>query len=257
VAIGDDLWELGDLPGAAAAYREAKLEAAVTYAADPESVPALRQVGVVEQRLGDAGAEVGDWPAALGHHEASLAVDRELAARFAGNGPADAEIRRDLGTDLSRLGVDYAALGRPTEALGQHREATALREALLAEEPEDARALEDAAESRFEAGRALAALDRNDEAAAEIEIAIDRRRALVRLDPDNVRWQDSLADGLRTLGEIEVRRGRSQSAARAYDEAIAIRRRLALASPDFAANHAALAVLEASPSPAASRPSGR
>ena len=49
-------------------------------AADPASTLAMRQVGVVEQRLGDAAAEAGDWPRARAHHLASLAVDRKLAA---------------------------------------------------------------------------------------------------------------------------------------------------------------------------------
>ncbi len=242
VAVGDDVWELGDIPGAAARYREALAAAAAIRGAHPGSALAIRQVGVVEQRLGDAAVETGDWPRALAHHRASLAVDRELVGRASD----DAEARRDLGTDLSRLGVDYAALGRAAEALAQHREAIALREALLAEEPEDARALEDAAESRFQAGKVLAALGRPQEAVAEIAVAIARWRRLAALDAGNARWQDVLAAGLTTLAEVERDRGRRAEAAVAFDEALAIRRRLATASPDFAANRAALETLESS-----------
>ncbi len=241
IAVGDDLWELGAVPAAAEHYRVALGEATAARAADRDSVLAIRQVGVVEQRLGDAAAERGDWPRALGHHGSSLAIDRELAARS----PADAEVRRDLGTDLSRLGADYAALGRAVEALAQHRGATALREELLAEEPGDARALEDAAESRFETGKALLGLARLDEAAAEIAVAIERRRGLARLDPGNARWQDALAASLATLAGVERARGSHGPAAKALDEALEIRRQLARSSPDFAENRAALARLEA------------
>ena len=246
IAIGDDLWELGDIAAAAGEYSAARGEVLAIRAADPGSTLAIRQSGVVEQRLGDAAAERLDWPLALAHHEASLAIDRELAARS----PADAEIRRDLGTDLSRLGADFAALGRAPAALAQHRGATELREALLAEEPDDARALEDAAESRFETGKALLALGRREEAAIEIEIAIERRRALARLDPGNARWQDALAASFATLAEIEQRRGNPAAAARAFDEALALRRELARSSPDFAGNRSALLALESTRSTA-------
>ena len=250
IAVGDDLWELGDIAAAAAEYREARDEVLAVRAADAESTLAIRQAGVVEQRLGDAAAEREEWPLALAHHEASLAIDRELAVRS----PADAEIRRDLGTDLSRLGADYAALGRTSEALAEHRAAALLREALLAEEPEDARALEDAAESRFETGKALQALGRPGEAVIEIALAIERRRALVRLDPGNARWQDSLAAGLETLAAVERTRGGNALAARAFDEALDLRRRLARASPDFAENRAALADLESARAGSAGNP---
>jgi non-specific serine/threonine protein kinase/serine/threonine-protein kinase len=243
IAVGDDLWELGDVPAAAARYRDALAAAAAVRAADPGSPLAIRQVGVAEQRLGDAAAEAGDWPRALAHHGASLAVDRELASRARD----DAEVRRDLGTDLSRLGADYAAQGRAAEALAQHRAAVELREALLDSEPEDARALEDAAESRLHAGKALLALGRRREAVDEISVAIERWRNLAGRDGGNARWQDVLAGALTTLAEAEHARGGFTAAARAREEALALRRRLAATSPDFAENRAALAALESSP----------
>ena len=241
VAIGDDQWELGDVPAAAVSYREALTAAAAARAAHPASPLAIRQVGVVEQRLGDAAMETGDWSQALVHHGASLAVDHELAARARD----DAEVQRDLGTDLSRMGVDYAALGRSAEALARHREAITLREALLAAEPTDARALEDAAESRFQAGKILASLGQRQEAVGEMAVAIERWRTLARLDAGNVRWQDELAAGLATFADVELARGGRHAAAVALEEALAIRRRLATTSPDFASNRTALAELEA------------
>ncbi len=240
VAVGDDVWELGDVPAAAARYRQALAVARTGSAADPASTAAFRQVGVAEQRLGDAAAEVGDWPVALEHHSASLAVDRELARRL----PGDAEVQRDLGTDLSRMAVDRLARGSLAEALALHQEANRLRQELLRADPGDARALDDAAESRLETGRALAASGRGAEATPEIAAAIELRRTLVALDPSNVRWRDALAGALATRAEIEERQGDPESAAAARNEALAIRRRLAIDSPDFAPNLEALADLE-------------
>ncbi len=140
--------------------------------------------------------------------------------------------------------MDFLALDRVPEGLDQHLQAKDLREALLAEEPQDARALEDAAESRFQVGTVLARLGRIDEAIAEISIAIERWRALSALDPQNARWRDVLASGLTTLGAMELERNQRGPAARTLEDALAIRRSLAEESPDFAANRTALATLE-------------
>ncbi len=240
VAVGDDVWELGDVPAAALHYASALLAARAAVAADPASTAAARQVGVVEQRLGDAAVDAGDWPRAIEHHAASLAVDRQLAARR----PDDIEIRRDLGTDLSRLGVVQQMRGTAAEALTSHREAVRLRTGLLAEDPEDSRARDDLAESRYEAGKALAALGRTAEALTEVAAAVEHRRVLIARDPHNARWGDALASVLATRSELEAKQGDSRAARAALAEALAIRRRLAAESPAFASNRAPLADLE-------------
>jgi tetratricopeptide (TPR) repeat protein len=240
VAVGDDVWEGGDVPAAAQRYREARDVARSAVAVDPRSPLAVRQLGVIEQRLGDSAAEGGDWHGALEHHRGSLEVDRQLAAR----NPGDAEVRRDLGTDLSRLGVDQAKLGRLTDSLAQHEEAARLREALLADEPQDARALEDAAESRFETGKVLSRLGRTPEAVGEIKVAVERWNALSERDPSNARWRDVLAGALTTLGAVELERSGRDAAAVSLERALAIRIRLAAESPEFASNRSALAALE-------------
>ena len=240
VAVGDDTWELGDVPAAAAIYDRARRAARAAVAADPASTAAIRQTGVVEQRLGDAAADAGDWPRAVEHQAASLAVDRALAQRL----PDDIEIRRDLGTDLSRLGVSQRMRGDAAAALTSHREAVRLRTALLADDPQDARARDDLAESRYEAAKALAELGRATEARSELAAAVGLRRELVARDPENARWEDSLASALTTRAELAAAGGETDAARSALAEALAIRRHLATARPDFASNRAALAELE-------------
>ncbi len=239
VAVGDDVWELGDVPSAANRYREALATARAAAAADPSSMPAARQVGVVEQRLGDAASERKDGREALAHHSASLEVDRKLAAEH----PDDREIQRDLGTDLSRLAVGQISWGSISQGLALHQEASRLRERLLAEEPDDARAAEDAAESRLEVGKTLGALGRAAEAKREIALGIQRLRSLTARDPKNARWSDSLASALASRAEIEGRSGDRPAARAALAEALAIRRRLLAESPDLAGNRTALADL--------------
>ena len=68
VAAGDAVWELGDVPGAEQQYQRALLtvkEGRLQFAAETSL---MRQVGVVEQRLGDAAAVRADWQRARLHH---------------------------------------------------------------------------------------------------------------------------------------------------------------------------------------------
>jgi tetratricopeptide (TPR) repeat protein len=81
VAIGDDVWELGDIEAAAGEYRHALATAREGRVKFAQSAVIERQVGVVEQRLGDAAAVRGDWPRARLHHAASLAADEALLRR--------------------------------------------------------------------------------------------------------------------------------------------------------------------------------
>ncbi|HXU32287.1 MAG TPA: protein kinase [Thermoanaerobaculia bacterium] len=240
VAVGDDYWERGDLPAANDRFREALATCRATSAGDPASLPAARQVGVVEQRLGDVASALGNGQQALAHHAASLAVDRALAARQ----PDDLEIQRDLGTDLSRLAVDQRLWGSAARELALHQEASRLRERLLAEEPGDARAAEDAAESRMEVGKALGALGRTAEAKREIGLAVLLLRGLIARDSQNVKWRDALASALVESAKVEARSSDRQAADTALAEALAIRRKLLAESPDLAGNRDALAELE-------------
>ena len=232
VAVGDDVWELGDIPGAAGHYRAARSTARRARAMAPESTPAARQEGVVEQRLGDAAAELEDWRLALTHHRASLAVDEELLRRE----PENAELARDLGTDLSRLGADAFAAGDLADALAAHTRASELRERLLAAEPEDARAIDDAAESSFQVARALSALGRLREARAPAGVALARWRRLVETDSENVRWQETLAECLSEAARREVAAGGRTAALALLEEAVAVRQALTANHPGYRTN---------------------
>lgn len=240
VAIGDDIWELGDVPGATARYRLALQTVDQAAAANPKAPSIARQRGVVEQRLGDAAAEQRDFAAALTHHRASLAVDETLL----GATPDDAELQRDLGTDLSRVGADAFAMADYRTALDAHNRASTLRESLLVADPRDARALEDAAESQFQASLALAMLARRSEAHELARRAIERWQSLAERDPDNARWQHVLAEGL-TQVAVWTALDRERAAALLQLERVrTLRKTLTERHPDFAANRTALTRLD-------------
>ncbi len=237
VAAGDDVWELGDITGAATHYEAARETARAARTAAAESTPAARQVGVVEQRLGDAAAELGNWRHALEHHRASLEVDEALLRRE----PKNAELERDLGTDLSRVGADALEAGDVADALAAHRRAQDLRERLLAREPEDTRAIDDAAESSLQVARALAALGRTREALAPARVALGRWRRLVETDTANVHWQEALAQALTYTAHWEAQAGARERALTLLGEAVDLRTALAASHPGFGKNGARLA----------------
>ena len=108
VAAGDAVWELGDIPGAEQQYQRALLTVKEGRLKLVAATSVARQVGVIEQRLGDAAAVRADWQRARLHHGASLAADEELLR----GEPGSLELQRDLGTDLSRVGAVAFMLGR-------------------------------------------------------------------------------------------------------------------------------------------------
>jgi non-specific serine/threonine protein kinase/serine/threonine-protein kinase len=240
VAIGDDVWELGDVAASAREYGRARATADIGRMAFPQSVLIEREVGVVEQRLGDAAAVREDWQQARVHHTASLAVDEALLRRE----PSSLELQRDLGTDYSRVGAVAFMLGEHQEALAAHQQALALRQRLTLADPTDARAQDDAAESHLQNARALAALGRVREAQVEASRATPAGRGLVQRDSGNARLRASLANGLVALGRCEAIAGRRESALSRIAEARAIRAQLAADSPDFKLTETAVAALE-------------
>ena len=229
VAAGDAIWELGDIPGAGQQYQHALLTVKEGHLQFPASTSLMRQVGVVEQRLGDAAAVRADWQQARLHHGASLAADEELLRLE----PDSLELLRDLGTDLSRVGAVAFMLGEHVDALSAHQRALELRQRLAFADPGDARAQDDAAESHLQMAQSLAALGRMREAQLEAVIAVQKWRGLAERDPDNARMRSSLANALVALGRCEAALGDRTSALLASAEARRIRMDLASGNPDF------------------------
>ena len=241
VASGDDVWELGDIAGAAKEYERALATLSDDRAMFADSTLIRRQVGVVEQRLGDAAAARGDWQAARSHHSASLAVDEELLRRD----PDSLELQRDLGTDWSRVGAVAFMQGEYKAALAAHQQALQLRARLALADPGDARAQDDAAESHLQSAQALASLGRMSEARDAALLATESWTSLVQRDPHNARLRASLAGALAALGSCEASTGQRELALAHIAEARVIRVQLSADSPDFRMNHEAFAGLDA------------
>jgi serine/threonine protein kinase len=240
VALGDDLWELGDVPAAADAYQAARLDAAAraesTLGDPPVATPTRRQLGVVEQRLGDAYTELARPADAIEPFRRSLAIDEELLARD----PDSAELQRDLSTDAMRLAVAYQANQRTGEAFGELERARKLRQALYDADPRDVRIVVDLIESlRF---LARAQVERGDQAAATrgAAQALALARNLAAGDPGNLRDQNVLAEALESNAEVAARVGDCRLARQDAQEAVDQRQALARQAPDNATNRSAL-----------------
>lgn len=229
VAAGDATWELGDVPSADREYQRALVTVHDGRVKFSDTTSLMRQLGVVEQRLGDAAAVRADWSQARLHHGASLAADDALLLRE----PGSLELQRDLGTDLSRVGAVAFMLGQHREALIAHHRALDLRNRLAHADPGDARAQDDAAESHLQIAQSLAATGRTLEARAAATMAATSWRALVQRDPDNARTGSSLANALVALARCEAAIGQRASALAHVAEARRIRVGLATVNPDF------------------------
>ena len=229
VATGDAVWELGDIPGAAGHYAVALATARQGHALFADAVSIERQIGVAEQRLGDAAAAQSNWQVARTHHAASLAIDEALLGRD----PGSLELQRDLGTDWSRVGAVAFMLGQHKDALAAHERALALRTRLALADPTDARAQDDASESHLHRAQSLAAMGRVNDARDAASLATDGWRKLVQHDPDNARLRSSLANALAALARCEAVAGQHASALSRIAEARSIRVRLAKNHPDF------------------------
>ncbi len=255
VAVGDDQWELGDMDGAIAGYRDALLAAREQRRLRPADRESRRYVGVVEQRLGDALGVEKRWPEALEHQQASLAVDRELAAAS----PAGAEAQRDLATDYTRLAIAHLALGDLPATLAEHRQALAIRERLRAADPQDSRALTDLAESLVQLAETQAQTGDYPAALAGLRRALPLRREQAATDPTNLRWRDDLAAALTHYGTTLAKSGDRAAGMAALREALTVRESIAAAQPEFSGINPALANLYLSlgrtSAPAAGAPS--
>ena len=229
VAAGDATWEFGDIPGAEQQYQRALLTVEQGRGQFASETSLMRQVGVVQQRLGDAAATRADWQQAREHHGASLAADEALLRLE----PGSLELQRDLGTDLSRVGAVAFMLGQPADALSAHHRALELRQRLALADPGDARAQDDTAESFLQTAQSLAALDRMPEARVAAATAVQGWRGLAERDPGNARIRSSLANALVALGRCEAAMGQRSQALARVDEARRIREELASRNPDY------------------------
>ena len=125
-AAGDVKWELGDLAGALAAYRESLVLLRALDAKEPGGY--RREMSVALNNIGDVLAEQGDRTGALAAYRQALGFSRARAAKEPDN-PAP---QRDVSVGLNKIGDMLAAQGDRDGALAAFREGLALRRQLAA-----------------------------------------------------------------------------------------------------------------------------
>jgi tetratricopeptide (TPR) repeat protein len=236
-AEGSVLVQAGDLRGAEGVFQEAAETFQAVLLADPTKSTAQRNVSLVNKRLGAIADKEGRTAPATAYYERALAADRALVALD----PASFQSRYDLS-------VSYVALAGVKQggkdargAREQYREARAIREELLQQDPANALARQALASvlSRLGAAdeelgdhqTALASLaraegllredeeemladlrsrrsvvyrslGRNKEALNDARRAVDGRRSLAKSAPGNPRFAESLAWDLLQLGNL-------------------------------------------------------
>lgn len=187
IRVGESRRDLGDLAGAAAAFQSAMIAAERLLSRERNRGDWLRQVALVQGRLGDLLEQIGDLPAAEAAYRAAAAG----AARLLTIGP-DADVEHELAAYRSNLADVLKARGDITGAEHEQRAASTPAEALARAHPDNDVWQRASAAHTFKLGEF--ALARGDGASAEAarRSALARMQRLAERDPANRAWQDDL-----------------------------------------------------------------
>jgi tetratricopeptide (TPR) repeat protein len=222
----------GDVAPALRAARQS-LEIMESLIARSPRDPQLRyQFSLSHNRIGEVLSREGQYEAALGAFQQSLAIRRELA-------DADPAQQRGLALSYERVGDAQARLERRDDALKSYRESLAVRERLADGEPDNAEAQSDLA---FGYERVGAMAESDDSAVGYYDKSLVIRRKLAADEPRNAAWLRNLAATHDLVAASLRAAGRAEQALEAYQGALAIRERLAAGDPGNPQWQAALVV---------------
>ncbi len=224
--IGDLELELDLDPQAALErYALARERARQLFAEDSSSVPTRRALVAAELGIGKARRTLGEVEAAHGAFHRAL----QLCEAGGSDKLADVGLMVEACTHLGLLELQRNQLD---SALAFMNRSLALREELVAREPDQFNHLWNRTVSLSRLGSIYSELGRNDEARRVMEECLEARRALRRSTP----WSSILDSGLgailRMLGNEHLQHGRYDEARACYDEALALRRGLVARSPE-------------------------
>jgi eukaryotic-like serine/threonine-protein kinase len=226
---------LGDTQGAADSYRKALVISAGLTEADANDAQAQRYLARSHQSLGEVLPLLGK--AADG--AAELRTAAEIFARLLERTPRDRELRvlladcyQSLGDLLGHSGLQN--LGDRAGALESYVKATAVFDAMAAEDPADRKARAGAAVMRTRVGDMQQAQGEVGAALENYRGALERAQSLAAEDPKNDRFRRILALSHRKLADLESQQGELGQALQNAHHAAEINRALAAADPDNA-----------------------
>ncbi len=189
---------------------------------------AILKIGDIRDKMGDPSGAMVEFRKSLRIREASLKRAEEAAAQAQREGAAaDVTKRRqddvnlllrDLSVAHNRIASNLEATGDVDGALVASREALAIRERLLAPDPENARSQRDVAVALYLLSDMLVRNGRSPEAAGLVERMGPMVQRLYDADPKNARGRGDLMRYYKMLGAVRRAQCREQDAAAAYGE---------------------------------------
>ncbi|MEQ1691422.1 MAG: protein kinase [Gemmatimonas sp.] len=213
---------LGDTEGALKSFRTS-VDLLERVAHTDSMNPALQSELAVSYK-GVAGMLniTGDLRAAIVHFERALAIQRRLVARY----PANMEYRRALATLLLELGdsqggVGIANVGNTDGALASYREAIALREMILVNEPQDVEVRAGLASTLLNLGSLALTLD-DTTGAAQVRRGVSLLERIVAERPFDALRRNELLSGYARLRQPLLDAGRFEDAIVADRKTIAM-----------------------------------
>lgn len=225
---------LGNTPGAIDSYRKS-LAIREALAARSRTPEALREVADSLNGLGDVLWEADDLKGAHESYRRAVEILEPLAAAT----PTDLKLRRELARAYAQVGdikghPYFPNLGDTAGGLEAHRQALALRQSLIAAEPNNADFRRALYQSYYSMGYMLRGTGDLRGAEQNLRQALELSRALAAAEPNNARAKRNLDIHLQMLGDVLRDQGRLPEALAAYRESQAIDEATLAADPTSA-----------------------
>ncbi len=222
ISEGDARSELGDAPGAAAAYARATQLREGLLAAAPEDRDLRRRLSIVYEREGQAMAAAGSLDDAERRLSQAIAIREDLAT--GGDNPQALEA---LAAAYSSLADIEAHRGRQAQATGRYDQAIETYDRLVAADGTNRAWQDRRATSLARSGRAHLAADSHSAGIEALARAGDAYQELVEAEPANRLWRARLAEVMEWKGAGHLARHDLPAARALLMGSLDIRRRLA------------------------------
>jgi len=229
--VGYAAWKRGLLGAARMHFEAYRSISEELVAEDPVNLAWQRELSYAHSNLGSVLQAQGDLPGALERFEATLAIDRRLAAA------AESDQQRsqslfELAASHNTVGVVLEHMGRLDEALAEYEADLALRRALSAKDPNNQRWREFLGTSQQFVGHLLSVRGDLDAAQPHLEAARELFDTLAARDPGNGQWLYKQALSYLLLGRLDFGQGDLEGAGRAWRTAHELARTLAQKDPE-------------------------
>jgi tetratricopeptide (TPR) repeat protein len=223
----DTLLTVGDVKGGLTAAQQAHDIFAALLAGAPDSTYYKHELGVSDDRLGDALQVQGDSAGALAAYRDYLAI----AAALAQGEPGNTRWQHDLWVSKDKIAAVLVAQGDSAGALAAYRDGLAIGQALAQKEPDNTDWQRDLSVGDDKVGDVLRAQGDLTGALAAYRDGLANRQALAQKDPDNTQWQRDLSVSDNKIGDVLIVQGDLTGALAAYRNALSIAKTLAQADP--------------------------